>query len=737
MVLHRPEERKGTIVPLLALTMMGLLGMVALSIDLGLIAIARNQCQNAADVSALAGVRVLTGDTTTNNNYAGVVPAIDQVIVTNSVLGQTFQTSQVQTVIGKYYYDTTQGQFLAYPLDSGSINNASDNWTMVNTTVSFTGNTTFARIFGINAFTTQATATAIHRPIDMAILQDFSGSMRFSSLLGLSQSWYGYYGPIDTPNNPETPVPTFGHYSSSSLNLQQSTTSNVIYGYTFDAANDSQATSLNQNRPAIVGDFYQQLSPTAVPAFSAASSSYASTPAGDVPLNIDGNSGSTYAVSVYDLLSPNSKNYNAGFDTTSSTGGYKKYTGNTFNGYTSGPNYWGKTFFIWPPDPTNDSSGNTNDWRRKFFLNKNKNAFTTSDTSNAINNALYDSNGNWQPPIDRGTVNYYVNYQAILNWIQNTGTNPFPSQLSAGYIQYYTAIPSGTDSTLNNRFWTQYPLTDLNERFWKDYIDWVLGNYQMSANQWWDSSQDSPPTFTKWTGYGDDFSWTSNKVSSTKINSSKTSSQYMNYSDNPKRPLLHFWFGPMTMIDFLGNYNGWSLTSYQKFVWWPGTCHEAPCYAAKIGMQAAVQSIQNNHPNDWVSLIFYSVPNDSATDTSYGGRFNRARAPLGQNYPRMIDAQWFPPYTLDNPGGTISPYDYNNNIEVPRAMGGTCFAYPLMLAYNQFSSNTSLRSYNSSPAPVGDAGGLGRKGAQKSRHSRNGRPAQHDSQCRVYQCRGQ
>src|SRR5262249_50862880 len=32
---------------------------------------------------------------------------------------------------------------------------------------------------------------------------------------------------------------------------------------------------------------------------------------------------------------------------------------------------------------------------------------------------------------------------------------------------------------------------------------------------------------------------------------------------------------------------------------------------------------------------------------------------------------------------------------------------------NQFSTNPSLRTYNPSPAPNGDAGGLGRKGAQK------------------------
>ena len=32
------------------------------------------------------------------------------------------------------------------------------------------------------------------------------------------------------------------------------------------------------------------------------------------------------------------------------------------NGYTVGPNYWGMTFYAWPPDPNND-------WRQLYFLN--------------------------------------------------------------------------------------------------------------------------------------------------------------------------------------------------------------------------------------------------------------------------------------------------------------------------------------------------------------------------------
>ena len=45
-------------------------------------------------------------------------------------------------------------------------------------------------------------------------------------------------------------------------------------------------------------------------------------------------------------------------------------------------------------------------------------------------------------------------------------------------------------------------------------------------------------------------------------------------------------------------------------------------------------------------------------------------------------------------------------------MGSTCYAMGLMLAYNQFSANTSLVNYNPGD-PAGDAGGNGRHGAQK------------------------
>jgi hypothetical protein len=133
-------------------------------------------------------------------------------------------------------------------------------------------------------------------------------------------------------------------------------------------------------------------------------------------------------------------------------------------------------------------------------------------------------------------------------------------------------------------------------------------------------------------------------------------------------------------------------------------------YACKLGIAAALNDMNNNHPNDQVSLIMFSTPKTSSSDTS-ASRFNRVRVGLGQDFSSMQDSLWYPPATIGNVNATVSPYD-SNNLEVPRAMGGTCYAMGLMLAYNQFSSNTSLQTYNTGQSS-GDAGGNGRVGAQK------------------------
>ena len=61
--------------------------------------------------------------------------------------------------------------------------------------------------------------------------------------------------------------------------------------------------------------------------------------------------------------------------------------------------------------------------------------------------------------------------------------------MQAGRILYYSAIPSTIDTS-------NYPVTDPNQRFWKEYIDYVLGLYQTSSNNY--------DVITPMTGYGDE-----------------------------------------------------------------------------------------------------------------------------------------------------------------------------------------------------------------------------------------
>jgi len=108
-------------------------------------------------------------------------------------------------------------------------------------------------------------------------------------------------------------------------------------------------------------------------------------------------------------------------------------------------------------------------------------------------------------------------------------------------------------------------------------------------------------------------------------------------------------------------------------------------------------------------VIMFSTPLTGANDTG-ADRFNRPRVALGQNWTYLNQCLWYPPATLGTTN-TVTPYD-SNNLEVPRACGGTCYSIALMLAYNQLSSLSSLQTYNST-YPTGDAGGNGRIGAQK------------------------
>ncbi len=664
---HRKSNRRGAVLVLFLLCLISLFAFLALAIDLGMVAVARTQCQDAADAAAMAGARTLNGITAnnSNNNYSNVEPTAEIAATSNSVLAKPITASQLTLQIGRYAYVLANQQFEGqFPGPS------SENWSLVQATVASNvgSQLAFAKVFNFGTLNIQATATAVHRPRDIAIILDYSGSMRFASLLGDP-----YYGDRSS-NNPDSTFPVFGHYSATGSAALQATSFNLPY----DEANISATTT--DGRAPICADFYTDASGT--PAFSSANSTYATTPGGQNYLKTNKNSTSTYCKTVAELLNLGSVTSSTR-DATFETSGYTAWSMAAANhSYTQGPGYWGKTFFVWPPDPAHD-------WRKLYFF------YPGTATPMDDNARLWDSSGNWQEP---SSSTYAINYTAILAWIKSS-PNPFPSRLQSGRILYYDAIPDSINTST-------FPPTNLNERFWKDYIDNALGVLQTSSSNWTVLCDGN----TGLTGYGSDYTWGTVQITA-KSSLSGSPAPYMHYSDNPKRPKLHFWFGPMTMVDFLGNYNLWYQVSpnCSRFCWWPGTCHEAPMYACKLGMRSALSDIQSNHPNDFVSLIYFSDPKTSTGD--YGSRFNRVRVGLGRDYASMQEALWYPPSTVGNSSATVRPYDADNE-EVPRAMGSTCYAYPLMLTYNQFSSNTSLRTYNPGK-PSGDAGGNGRKGAQK------------------------
>src|SRR5205807_2664265 len=100
--------------------------------------------------------------------------------------------------------------------------------------------------------------------------------------------------------------------------------------------------------------------------------------------------------------------------------------------YSMGPRYYGKTFYIWPPDPrysgaadptaistTNpiqDTSGRSiADWRKRFFLAPSTGA-SNKGAPISDNSALFSSTGVWQGQNLSGPVRYIPNYDAILAW---------------------------------------------------------------------------------------------------------------------------------------------------------------------------------------------------------------------------------------------------------------------------------------------------------------------------------
>jgi Flp pilus assembly protein TadG len=693
--------RQGSILPLAAISLIALMGLLALGVDLGVVTVARTECQDAADAAALAGVRLINGNSANNNKTASETFAVT-VATSNNILTQPIQSSQVTVQTGVYAYNTTSKSF-----NVDFSGNSGTNWTSTQVTISAQQPSYFGQVFGLGPFSVGATAIAVHRPRDVAIVLDFSTSMQYGSNTNIRGTTNG--GATAGSINPDTVYPQFGPWSmypTSSIPNPMCANS----GYA-DRGGEGHAlsnlTTLGNGGPPLVGDFLCDTSGSGsyVNAFVGASAdasgwgnttgTYSATqtpvvcptpntwtnhPAagldGDLwpfklNLNPTNPQPSDFASTVQELLTGSNGAYAnntvattstplswdaAGYDYNPSTANYK--TGynpatpstSTFKGYTLGPGYYGKTFYMWPPDSRTpvSSPGNSTyvagDWRQRYF--------GTSD-----NSRLWDSNGNW---IQNGGT---INYAAVLAWLKS-GPQALPPNLQSGRLIYYKSIPSDVNSggTTSD--------TDMDKTFWKNYIDFVFGynSYNQTTTLYGKSSGNS--------NGGTTFGATVQITPASGLTGNPK--PYMNYNDIPIHPRLHFWFGPLTMIAF--------LTGPPEYArnWFPGTCHEAHCWHLKAGIQSAIQDIKNNHPNDYATLVYFSTLS----------QYNNARVPLGQKYQYMTNSLWYPYSLLDSNGnlsGTMRPYnqtfgDVSGGV-VPNSNGGTNPTGGFMTAYNQFATN--------------------------------------------------
>src|SRR3954463_7702529 len=88
--------RRGAILPTLVVAMVALLGFIALAIDIGMIAVARTQSQNAADAAAMAGARALNGNSSGGYNVGGATPSALGAATSSKIQSNPITASQVQ-----------------------------------------------------------------------------------------------------------------------------------------------------------------------------------------------------------------------------------------------------------------------------------------------------------------------------------------------------------------------------------------------------------------------------------------------------------------------------------------------------------------------------------------------------------------------------------------------------------------------------------------------------------------
>ena len=546
---------------------------------------------------------------------------------------------------GSYHYDTGAQKFTP---QIPAV--APDNYNLTQVTVTHTVNLTFARVLGRTMSTVSATSTAAHRPRDIAIVLDYSGSMNNESDLWNNESYLGSAN--NSPNNTDPVFPQWGPYNPtfSPNATMQCTSSDSRVGM----CNVTQSVS---GIPPLVNDFFQNnFGSSGVGAFATGGSTVTAPASGDNYLTSGGKC----------ILS------------WSDTAAAKKYT--TFYGYSQGPGYWGKTFFVWPPEPSNitPTAGNTTafpawgsattgwDWRKLYFLNSGGTAPVSSNLS------LWSSGGAWNDP----SGNYRINYKAILAWIKSR-PNPFPSQLRAGKVLYYSSIPtdvpaSAYDHTQSNSddHQRRSAILERVHRLRRGRVARSDGKHSASGQS---VVQLRAGLHRRQRPHADDHG--SGQRHARRLSAQAT---IRNGRDTG------LWFGPMTMIQYMSD------TGLL-----PGTAHDVSMIAAKLGIHGALQDVKINHPNDLVSLIMFSRPHYSGEPTEVG-QFSIPQVPLTRDVDKLTNCPVVSAEYEQLPMcGLGTRTACKRRARTATTTRNTATDYGFMLAYDQLSSNPALGFFRS------------------------------------------
>ena len=428
-----PARRRGTILPLVVLTIMAQLAFLALAIDLSMLAIAKTQVQQAADLVALTAARTLIGNSSVNYNQTQATTNAQNVADVQRGAGTETSVVAIDPYLRLVRLQSEHAEL--QPQFPGPErlprNGGLGHGHLERVCRRRSARSSVPRFFPMSP----RTAQAVHRPRDIALVMDLSGSMRMGTCLG-----FDFYTSSRTTNNPDTLVPTFGPYSSSSAVMQGPSTNRTSGDENYTISPSNTTASNSSYARTYVNNFYQNAAyaSTLIRAFDSYTSSdggntwspptngtpvlpptsYASVPGGDVPLFKSGST-TTYATNVKDVLGSSTRNASWELDgysnytngsLSNAAQGQSNYTSAPFHGYTQGPGYYGVTFFIWPPDPRRPLTTASNSTAIKQFLTDF--GYTSTDFSNGTTGPpLYGIYGttttsgsrNWPWPNDGGS----------------------------------------------------------------------------------------------------------------------------------------------------------------------------------------------------------------------------------------------------------------------------------------------------------------------------------------------